>query len=112
MLVSNETLTMPNFYFWKWITGKLNETTLSSGSGIHNSERATVLSVIMAYRVLETAHMVYCSSFTMCQSNGVNQPPDVIKLVDAVKKLVSQALLIFKRVMHHFPYRYNKMRRF
>ena len=106
MIVSNETLTTPNLYFWKWITGELDKgTTLSSTSGIHAPGRAAVLLVVMAYRVLETAHMVYGSSFTMRLTN-VNQPPaDVIRLVDFVKKLVSQALLIFKRIMHHPPYR-------
>jgi hypothetical protein len=95
LLTSNKTLSTPNFYFWKWSTGKLDEN--STSSGVHVSGRATVLSVVMAYRLLETAHMVYGSSFTIRVSNNVDQPRDVIKLVDFVKKLVSQTLLIFKR---------------
>jgi hypothetical protein len=43
----------------------------------------------MAYRVLETANMVYGTSFTKRVPNGGKQPDDVIKLVDSVKKLVS-----------------------
>jgi hypothetical protein len=84
-----------------WITGGLEE--FPPKVGLHSSGRSNVLSVIMAYRVLETAHLVYGSSsessFTIRATNSVNQTRDasVTKLVDLVKKRVSQALLIFKR---------------
>jgi hypothetical protein len=95
MLVSNKTLSTPNFYVWKWITGELDETATSVG--IHSSGRPAVLSMLMAYRVLETAHMVYGSSFTKhaSVSNSVNKPRDVMKMVDLVKKLVSHAVHTF-----------------
>ena len=85
MLVSNETLTTPNFYFWKWITEQLDETSLSSASGIQGSRLVTVISVVMPYRVLDTVHMVYYPFFTMHLSNGVNQSQVVIRLVYFVK---------------------------
>lgn len=92
MLTYDKTLSTPDLYFWKWITGELE----TAPSGVHNSGRASILSVVMAYRVLETASMVYGSSFTRRVPIIKDQPEDVIKLVDSMKKLVSKALLIFK----------------
>lgn len=96
-IATSETLSTPNSYFSKWVKGTLDETDVPQG--LHVSGRAQVLSVMMAYRVLETAHMVYDSSFTTRVSNCVNpsQPPDVVKLIQHLKKQVSQALLVFKR---------------
>ena len=94
-LTYDKTLTTPNYYFWKWITGELDAAPL----GVHNAGRASILSVVIAYRVLETANMVYGSSFIRRVPISRDQPEDVIKLVDSVKKLVSKALrvVIFKR---------------
>src|SRR5882762_3611850 len=93
MLAYDKTLTTPDLYFWKWITGELE----TAPTGVHNSGRTSILSVVMAYRVIETANMVYRPSFTRRLPNNRDQPDDVIKLVDSMKKLVSQALLVFKR---------------